>query len=135
MIHMPEDTSLTFNYGYPPQFRRCEIANFERTTQTVKITPNKFATGMWEFITLVETTIVVWNDPDNRIPPQLGNMEREVIRLVAEYQRDDIPGIDDIIILYMDRIYDFQGYMINRWISKIYLQAQYTKVNIETLPL
>jgi hypothetical protein len=131
---MPEDTLVTFTYGYPPEFRRCEIANRETITASVKITPNKFGTGMWEFITTVEVTIVVWNDPDNRIPPQLGKMEREVIRLIAQYQRDDIPGIDDLLILYMDRIYEFQGYMINKWISEIYIQAQYEKVNVEPAP-
>jgi hypothetical protein len=127
-------TDLQFIYGNPNINirKQYQIGFQEGRSYTKKITPNKFGGGTWVFSTIIEITVVVRNHKENVIPPQLGNIEREIMKQVCQYRPDDIPGIDRLIYLYSDRIYDNNnGYATTIWISKIYLEAQYVKVNIE----
>lgn len=125
-------SDLQFIHGYPNDFKAYQIATRETRTYTEKITPNKFGGGIWVFSTIVELTIVVRRERDNFIAPQLGNIEREIMKRVGQYKPDDIPGIDQLLYIYHDRVYDFnQGYATTRWVTKIYLEVKYSKVNIE----
>jgi hypothetical protein len=43
--------------------------------------------------------------PDN-VDPQLGNMEREIMRLICGFNKGDIPGISDLVLERMERLYN-----------------------------
>jgi hypothetical protein len=129
-------SDLQFIYGNPNINVRkpFQIGFIEGRSYTKRITPNKFGGGTWVFSTIIEITVVARSDKENVIPPQLGAMEREIMKNVCQYKPDDIPGIDRLIYLYQDRIYDpNKGYATVMWITKVYLEAQYTKVNIEVI--
>lgn len=61
----------------------------------------------WEMLTKLEITVItnVLNDLDN-VRPELGYMEREVQRILNQYQFGDITGINEMEFTGQTRVYD-----------------------------
>lgn len=106
----------------------------------------------WNFKTRLEITVItnIMEDIDN-VRPELGQMEREVQRILNQYRQGDIEGIDTMMFTGQSRIYDDiivgtgnqqvrgsrggtrstgSNWSQSRWKSKIFAECSYWKDDI-----
>lgn len=93
---------------FRPGFRRNRPAYQVLCIQTDTPPPEdqEVSRRSWKFMTSLEITIVVRRINRDNIDPQLGNMEREVQRIISQYRKDDIPGIVDMFYRGQARVYE-----------------------------
>lgn len=108
----------------------------------------------WNFKTRLEITVIsnIMEDIDN-VRPELGQMEREVQRILNQYRQGDIEGIDTMQFTGQSRIYDdiivgtgaqqvrgsrgsrtstASNWAQSRWKSKLYAEVTYWKDDISS---
>jgi len=125
-------TTSLIKQGFPDDRRPYQIGIIDRQTIPVQMTINKFGTGMFEDQSNIEINIVVQRLKRDNIDPQLGNMEREVTRLISQYKQNDIVGIDKLYIKSMERIYEYNDdYSKSRWRTRIIVGVQLFHYNLE----
>ena len=133
----PQDTaaSLRFKAGMPDGLKPYEINALQTETRV----SDKNDPQSWHFFTTVEIRITAERIARDNIDPELGNMEREVQRIVNQYPANDIPGIADLIFSQMSR--DYTGFatggarralttaLSSRWSSVTLVSLSYYKTN------
>lgn len=99
----PQDTNATlrFKAGMPDGLKPYEINALQLETRV----SDKNDPQSWHFFTDVEIRITAERIARDNIDPELGNMEREVQRIINQYPDQDIPGISDLIFNRMLRDY------------------------------
>jgi len=67
----------------------------------------------------------------NKVDPQLGNMEREIIRIAGQYRHDDILGIKNILYDGGGRVYQAtDDYSKSDWRCVVRVRVYYEKRDI-----
>ena len=67
----------------------------------------------------------------DKVDPQLGNMEREIIRIAGQYRPGEIPGIKKIMWDGGERIYNADDdYAASDWRSLVRVRVYYEKVDV-----
>ena len=134
----PQDTnsSLRFRAGFPDNLKPYEVNALTTNTSISQRTDPQ----SWNFFTTVEIRTSVQRIARDNIDPQLGNMEREVQRIINQYQSNEITGIQDLIYVSSNR--DYRGitstaattttgtWSLSRWSSTTSVQVSYHKTNI-----
>ena len=101
-----DGTKVHFRPGFPDGSKPFEILCL--TTQTIPA--NRNDPYSWHFFTTIEIRIVRSMEmARDNLAPELGNMEREVERIINSYVSDDIPGVQDFIFLSRNRDYGSTG--------------------------
>jgi hypothetical protein len=99
----PQDTvaPLRFKAGMPDGLKPYEINALQTDTKVA----DKNDPQSWHFFTSVEIRVTAERIARDNIDPELGNMEREIQRIVNQYPQNDITGINDLIFMGMSRDY------------------------------
>lgn len=92
---------LRFKPGFPDNLKPYEV-NCLRTDTTVA---NRNDPNSWHLFTTVEIRLTATRLSKDNVDPELGNMEREVQRIINSYPINDINGIQDLIYLGDSRDY------------------------------
>ena len=96
-------SSLRFRAGFPDGFKPYEVNTLATSTTISQRTDPQ----SWNFLTTVEVRLTVKRIARDNIDPQLGNMEREVQRIINQYHSNEITGIQDLIYVSSNR--DYRG--------------------------
>lgn len=128
-------SSLRFRPGFPDNLKPYEInALTTNTTISQRTDPQS-----WNFFTTVEIRTTVQRIARDNIDPQLGNMEREVQRIINQYQSNEITGIQDLIYVSSSR--DYRGihttaatttagtWSLSRWSATTNVNLSYHKTS------
>jgi hypothetical protein len=116
---------LSFNSGFFPFFRPYEISCIELDTQ-----PPTWTNGGRDAYTSTGIAIGIRMErlDRNKTDPQLGNMEREIIRIAGQYRPDDIPAIKMMLWDGGSRIYDARDqWMESDWRTLVKYRIYYNK--------
>lgn len=107
---------LGWRVGLPDHSQPYEITALQRNTTSDQIDFQSIG-ATYEFTTEMEINIFVKRLARDNIDPQLGNMEREVQRLICQAQPADIgPNVREIIYLGQERIYNANdSYAKSEW--------------------
>ena len=99
----PQDTAsnLRFKPGFPDNFKPYEINALTISTRIA----TRNDPYSWHFFTLMEVRTTATRLSKDNVDPQLGNMERELERIINTYPQNDIPGIQDMIYIGFSRDY------------------------------
>jgi hypothetical protein len=99
----PQDTTATlrFKAGMPDGLKPYEINALQTDTKVA----DKNDPHSWHFFTSVEIRVTAERIARDNIDPELGNIEREIQRIVNQYPANDIAGISDLIFMGMSRDY------------------------------
>lgn len=101
-------TGIGQNIEFRPGFDRGMPTYQVLCIQTdTEVTPHDVSIRSWKFVTRVEITVITnkMGDIDN-VKPQLGYMEREVQRILNQYNPYEIPGIINVSFQGQTRVYD-----------------------------
>ena len=132
--NLTEPDRVSFHAGFPDYHRPYEITTLKTVTGPTE--PPELGKSRFFFATTVLVSLRMKRIERDTIEvdPQLGNMEREVERLVATYHPhdpQDIPGIKDLYFdfpLTVQRIYDARdNYAKSDWRSVISIKMFYEK--------
>jgi len=107
---------LGFRVGMPDHSQPYEITALPRNTIIQQIQTGGGSGVYYEAQTTIEINIFVKRLARDNVDPQLGNMEREVQRIICSYNNNDITGVSDIIYQGQNRIYDANdSYAKSEW--------------------
>jgi len=93
-------------------------------TQT-SITVKTMYKGMWEVWANLEIMISARRLERDNIDAELGNMEREVMKLVCQYKPNDIVGILEMQYGGYQRIYTPGNWAKSNWSSKTFIRIRF----------
>jgi len=65
----------------------------------------------------------------DNIGAELGNVEREIMRMVCTFKPDDIIGIDEMQYGGYERIYDSADWSKTNWASKHFIRIRFYHSN------
>jgi len=99
-----EVQDIEFRPGFDRGTPSFQVLCIQTSTEVLE-TSN--AERSWHFLTHLEITVItnIMDDIDN-VKPELGQMEREVQRILNQYKYGDIEGIDRMVFTGQTRIYD-----------------------------
>lgn len=135
---------LNFFPGFPRRSAPYEVLCIQ--TDTMSMEPDN-SQHSWKFMTSLEITMVAVRITNDNIDPELGNMEREIERIINQYRPYEIEGIANLIFKGRSRIYDdtvaggrtsqtirggsqgVSGAFSKTWKSRIYCDVHYYKVD------
>lgn len=117
---------LGFRVGFPDHSKPYEITALQRNT-TVRPIQNAYGmASYYEAETIIEINIFCKRINRDNVDPQLGNMEREVQRIICNYNKFDVEGISDIVLERMERIYNARDtYAKTEWRTLVTLRMKY----------
>jgi hypothetical protein len=116
---------LSFNSGFYPFNRPYEICCIETDTR-----PPTWANGGRDSYTStgIEIGIRMERLDRNKADPQLGNMEREVIRIAGQYRPSNIAGIKMMLWDGGNRVYEGKDqWMESDWRTVVKYRIYYNK--------
>lgn len=126
--NMVGDTKIQFRPGFPAYNTPYEVLCLQHETTLI----DKVSAQQYHYQTVCEIRLVENHIKRDQVDPQLGNMEREIQRIVNQHKYNEIPGIHRILYLSSRRLYDPRDtYAKSRWESVIRVGMNYIKVNIE----
>ena len=117
---------LGYRVGFPDHSKPYEITVLQRDT-VIKQIQNSAGMGLYyEANTYIEISIFCKRITPDNVDPQLGNMEREVVRLVCGFNKGDIPGVSDMVLERMERIYNANDtYAKTEWRTRVTVRIVY----------
>ena len=129
-----ETNKVSFNAGFPDYHRTYNVSCLQTITVPTEVFSGK---SRYQFNTtvLVQLRMKRIERDAIAVDPQLGNMEREVERLVVQYKTDpqDIPGVKDLLFdnpITIQRIYDARDNFAKAdWRSVVAIKMYYEKQN------
>lgn len=135
---------LNFFAGFPRRSAPYEVLCIQTDTTVSEPDVSRHS---WKMTTTVEITITATRISNDNVDVELGNMEREIERILNQYQPYEIAGISDMMFRGRSRIYDdtiaggrtsqtvrrgsqgSTGPFTKTWISRIYCDVTYYKVD------
>lgn len=122
--------SLDIRTGFADFFRPYSVTTLPIRTSIQQISTQKFVQGYWIVNTEYEIHLYTKRLQRDNVNVQLGNMEREIQRMVCLYTQNQIVGIDDMRYLGQERIYGAgDNYAKSNWESRIIITVQYKITN------
>jgi len=99
-------------------------------TSIEKQSLQKHAGGYWLYEAQFEIIVSAKRLARDNVDAQLGNVEREIQRLVCQYNPNDIDGIEDMLYRGQERIYGFAGsWVASEWMTRILIAVRYHVIN------
>ena len=115
--------------GLANYFRPYQAVILPTTTNIEKLNYLKFGGGAWQFQEDYDVIVQAKRLQRDQVNLQLGNVEREIQRIVCTYKPNDIPGVDDMHYGGQERLYDSENYAKSNWSSRIAIRIFYLMVN------
>jgi len=101
-------------------------------TSIEKQSLQKHAGGYWLYEAQFEIIISAKRLARDNVDAQLGNVEREIQRIVCLYTPNDIDGVDDIFYRGQERVYGIgESWATSNWATRIIIAVRYHSVNEE----
>lgn len=147
-----EAQNIEFRPGFDRGRPAFQVLCIQTSTDVLEETS---ARRSWHMVTKLEITVItnIMDDLDN-VKPELGQMEREVQRILNQYKYGDIEGIHEMMFTGQTRIYDDiisgantnpqvrggssagrggggASWSTSRWKTRIFADCHYWKDNIE----
>lgn len=99
-------------------------------TSIEKQSLQKHAGGYWLYEAQYEIIVSAKRLARDNVDAQLGNVEREIQRVICLYNPGDINGIDDMFYRGQERVYGIgQNWASSNWASRIIIAVRYHSVN------
>jgi hypothetical protein len=122
--------NLPIRAGFANFFQAYSAAILPTTTTIEQQSLTKFGGGYWVLQGNYEITVSAKRLARDNVDVQLGNIEREIQRIVCLYTPDQIVGIEDMIYRGQERIYGLEGnYAKSNWESRVTITVIYHVVN------
>jgi hypothetical protein len=77
-----------------------------------------------DFEVIISAKVLARDNPEL----QLGNVEREIQRMVHQYRENDIPLIESMFYGGQERMYDSANWAKSNWMTKISIRVTYHDV-------
>jgi len=123
-------STLQIRVGLQNYFQAYSTTILPTRTAIQKQSLTKHAGGYWQYETQFEIIISAKRLARDNVDAQLGNVEREIQRLVCQYNPNDIDGIEDMLYMGQDRIYGFAGsWVASEWMTRILIAVRYHVIN------
>ena len=91
---------------------------------------NNHAGGYWLYEAQFEIIVSAKRLARDNVDAQLGNVEREIQRIVCLYTPNDIDGVDDIFYRGQERVYGIgESWASSNWATRIIIAVRYHSVN------
>lgn len=117
-----------FHVGFYDFFRPYEITALQTDTIVEDWTNGGRMFTAW---TNIEIHIRMERLTDNKVDPQLGNMEREIIKIITQYRTNDIAGITSMVYNGGQRVYQAtDDHATTDWRCIVKARLKYQKVDI-----
>ena len=97
---------LGYRVGFPDHSKPYEITVLQRNTTIEPIEVGIGTGAYYRSTTTMEINIFCKRLTRDNIDPQLGNMEREVMRLICGFNKGDIVNVSELILEKIERIYN-----------------------------
>lgn len=82
--------------------------------------------AFWQYLANYEIIIYTKRLARDNLDVQLGNVEREIMRIVCMYSYDTIPGVEDMFYRGHERIYGIgDNYAKSNWATRILITIRY----------
>src|SRR4029434_113074 len=121
---------LGIRAGFNDFFQAYSATVLPIRTSIEQISTFKFGGGYWILNTEYEIHIYTQRLQRDNVDVQLGNIEREIQRIVCLYTPNQIVGIDDMRYLGQERVYGIdESYAKSKWESRIMISVQYKVTN------
>ena len=115
---------------------RAGFANFFQAYSTTilpistSIDQKSLTKGYWTLLGNYEIRIDAKRLARDNVDVELGNVEREMLRMICQYLPDQILGIEDMIYRGQERIYGLDNdWAKSNWASRIIITVIYHVVN------
>jgi hypothetical protein len=126
--------SLGIRAGFNNFFQAYSATVLPIRTSIEQISTFKFGGGYWILNTEYEIHIYTKRLARDNVDVQLGNVEREIQRMVCLYIPNQIVGIDDMKYLGQERVYGANDdYAKSNWETRIIISVQYKVTNEDAL--
>jgi hypothetical protein len=122
--------NLQIRTGFADFFQPYSATILPTRTSIEQKSITKFAGGYWIVNTEYEILISAKRLSRDNIDLQLGNVEREIQRMLCMYVPNQLVGIDDMKYIGHERIYGRDNnYAKSNWETKIIISLKYKIVN------
>jgi len=121
---------INIKAGIQNFFRPYDATVLPTKTHLTRLTAYK---GMWNVWADLEIIISARRLERDNISLELGNVEREVMKLVCQYKPEDIVGILEMQYGGYQRIYDRKNWAKSNWASKTFIRIRFYH-NSEIVP-
>ena len=122
--------NLPIRAGFANFFQPYSATILPTTSTIEQKSLTKFAGGYWILQTNYEIIISAKRLARDNVDVQLGNIEREIQRIVCLYVPDQIIGIEDMTYLGQERIYGLESdWAKSNWATRIIITVKYHVVN------
>jgi len=99
-------------------------------TSIQKKSMGKFGGGLWIVYADYEIIVSAKRLERDNIDLELGNVEREIQRIICQYKPGDIAGIDEMIYGGQERIYGINdNWAKANWATRIFLTIRLQQIN------
>jgi len=117
---------LGYRVGFPDHSKPYEITALQRNTDIKQMQGPAGMGAYFEANTMIEINIFCKRINRDNVDPQLGNMEREVMRLICGFNKGDIAGVSDMVLERMERIYNANDtYSKTEWRTRALVRVVY----------
>ena len=120
---------LQIRAGLTNYFSAYSAAIMPTVTSIEQQSLTKFGGGAWQFLEDYDIIVSAKRLARDNVDLELGNVERELQRIICNYKQDDIPGVDAMFYLGDERIYDIDNYAKSNWMARIMIRIRYMMVN------
>ena len=122
--------NLPIRAGFANFFQPYSATILPTSTSIEQKSLTKFAGGYWILQTNYEIIISAKRLARDNVDVQLGNIEREIQRIVCLYTPEQIIGIEDMIYMGQERIYGLESdWAKSNWATRIIITVKYHVVN------
>lgn len=81
---------------------------------------------IWQYLANYEIIIYTKRLARDNVDAQLGNVEREIMRIICMYHPQDIPGVEDMFYRGHERIYGIgDNYAKSNWATRVVITIRY----------
>lgn len=122
--------NLQIRSGFANFFQPYSATILPISTSIEQSSLTKFAGGYWILQGNYKIRVDTKRLPRDNTDPQLGNVERDIMRMVCLYTPDQIVGIEDMIYRGQERVYGRDNdWAKSNWQSDIFITVIYHVVN------
>jgi len=124
------NATIEFRTGLPSEFKPYAVLFLQKNTELIDAPgPRTF-----QYQTIIDVTTIAKRLARDNIDTQLGNMEREIMRICMQYTTFQIAGIMNLRYIRGERIYETNDtFAKSRWMSVHQIGMVYVKTG-EALP-
>jgi hypothetical protein len=127
---MSLSNSLPIRSGFANFFQPYSATILPTTTSIEQSSLTKFAGGYWILYTNYEVIVSAKRLQRDNVDVQLGNIEREIMKIVCLYTPDQIIGIEDMTYLGQERLYGIgDSFAKSDWATRIIISVKYHVTN------